>query len=121
MPKTVSTSERGRKGEEAAALWLLEQNWTVLEKNFRSKRGEIDLICIDKEVLVFVEVKTWTSWDVVELEQIISRTKQKRIIETAKYFLYLHRKYSNMSYRFDVVLAGASGIHHLAHAFTESV
>jgi putative endonuclease len=106
----------------------------ILASNFRSPAGEVDLIAQDRDTIVFVEVKTWNSRSIADLEYGIDRKKQRRIIETAKYFLAGHRKYNEMAVRFDVVFVGnapscssgtaaeaAPAIRHLASAFMERV
>ena len=115
MPK------KGRAGEEAAALLLKKKGMQILEKNFRSRRGEVDIIALDKETLVFAEVKTWSAYGIDALEQALDAKKQRKIIETSKYFLALHRKYRYMAVRFDAVFISPNGITHLASAFTERV
>jgi putative endonuclease len=74
----------------------------ILEKNYRSKAGEIDLIGLEGENLVFIEVKSWNGGP-EGLEQSLSPKKKRRIIETAKYFLLNHREYNDRPIRFDVV------------------
>jgi putative endonuclease len=102
----------------------------ILAANFRSPLGEVDLIARDGDVIVFVEVKTWGSRGIADLEYGINPEKQRRIIETAKYFLAAHREYNEMTIRFDVVFIGETGpqpapsqagprIHHLPSAFVE--
>jgi putative endonuclease len=104
----------------------------ILASNFRSSRGEVDLIARDGDTLVFVEVKTWASRGFADLEYGVDGEKQRRIIETAKYFLAAHREYNEMSVRFDVVFIekvplpsaiprNGPGIRHLASAFGECV
>jgi putative endonuclease len=104
----------------------------ILAFNFRSRRGEVDLVARDGDTLVFVEVKTWARRGFADLEYGVNGEKQRRIIETAKYFLAAHREYNEMSVRFDVVFiekiplpAGAPqdgpGIRHLASAFAECI
>ena len=115
MPK------KGRAGEAAAAFFLQEKGMRILEKNFRSSRGEVDLIALDRETIVFTEVKTWSSYGIDALEQALNDKKQHKIIETSKYFLSLHREYRYMAIRFDVIFVSPMGITHLASAFTERV
>ena len=55
MPK------KGQTGEEAAALHLEKKGMRILERNFRSRTGEVDIVAIDREILVFAEVKAWSS------------------------------------------------------------
>ena len=115
MPK------KGRAGEIAAALLLEQKGMKVLERNFRSYIGEVDIIALDGECVVFAEVKTWSAYGIDALEQALSRKKQHKIIETSKYFLSLHREYRYMAVRFDVIFISTEGITHLASAFTECV
>ena len=115
MPK------KGRTGEAAAAFLLEEKKMMILEKNFRSPIGEVDLIALEGETLVFVEVKTWSAYGIDALEHALDSKKQHKIIETAKYFLSEHREYRYMTVRFDVIFISPEGITHLASAFTERV
>jgi putative endonuclease len=87
-------------------------------------QGENSRLCpagAAPQTLVFVEVKSWTAMDFENLEYSINAKKQKKIIETAKFFLQKHREYSEAAVRFDVVFVNADTITHLASAFTESV
>ena len=92
-----------------------------MEKNFRSRKGEIDIIALDGETLVFVEVKSWSSYGLEALEYAIDAKKRHKIIETSKYFLSLHREYRYMAIRFDVIFISSGVVTHLASAFTELV
>ena len=113
--------EKGRAGEAAAVFLLEEKGMRILERNFRSRRGEVDIIALDGETLVFAEVKTWSAYGIEALEHALDKKKQHKIIETSKYFLTLHRKYRYMAVRFDVIFVSPEGITHLASAFTERV
>ena len=112
---------KGRDGEAAAASYLEEKGMQILERNFRSRKAEIDIIAIDGQTLVFTEVKAWSAYGVENLEYAIDSKKINKIIETAKYFLSLHRKYRYMPTRFDVIFVSPEGITHLASAFSECV
>ena len=114
-------SKKGHAGEARAASYLEEKGIIILEKNFRSRAGEVDIIALDGETLLFVEVKTWSSFGIESLEYSIDSKKQRRIIETSKYFLSLHRKYNYMAIRFDVIFVSPERITHLASAFAEGV
>ena len=113
--------ENGRKGEDSAAAFLENSGMTIIRRNFRHRSGEVDIIALEKETLIFVEVKAWSFYGIDALEHGINEKKQRRIIETAKYFLSLNRKYRYMAIRFDVIFVSPHGISHLASAFTESV
>jgi len=101
----------GSKGERQIAEWLTEKGYLILEKNWRTRTGEVDIIALDKTeqtssggVLVFVEVKTLLKTELSDLDLIINKKKQERIIKTAKHFLANNRKYNKMYIRFDVVV-----------------
>ena len=112
---------RGMEGESLAALALQQKGMQIIDRNIRSKTGEIDLVVLDGGVLVFVEVKNWPAYGLENLGFGINEKKQRRIIETAKYFLASHREYNYSSIRFDVVfLRPGEPMVHLASAFTES-
>ncbi|MCL1812782.1 MAG: YraN family protein [Treponema sp.] len=111
----------GAEGESQAALALQEKGMQLIGRNIRYKTGEIDLVLLDREDLVFVEVKNWPANGLENLEYMITQKKQRRIIETAKYFLAVHRKYKYRSIRFDIVfLQPGEPVVHLVSAFTES-
>jgi len=117
----MSKTDTGRKGEEQAAAALETAGMKILVKNFRSKTGEIDIIALDGDTIVFVEVKTWSNFGIEDLMYSIDIKKQRKIIKTAKFFLSENRKYSNMTIRFDVIFIQNNSIKHLASAFTERV
>jgi putative endonuclease len=111
----------GREGEERASGVLADAGMRIIARNVRSRTGEIDIVALDGDTIVFVEVKTWTAYSFEDLRFGIDRKKQRRIIETAKYFLSVHREYNGMAVRFDVVFIGPESITHLASAFMERV
>ncbi|GHU05332.1 UPF0102 protein [Spirochaetia bacterium] len=120
MPKKAAVTA-GKKGEDRAAAALEEAGMTIITRNFRSPMGEVDIVALDGETIVFAEVKAWSSYGIENLEYGINQKKQRRIIETAKYFLSIYRKYNYMTVRFDVVFIGPDAITHLASAFMERV
>jgi putative endonuclease len=119
----VHRVEKGREGENLAAQALEKAGFRIIARNFRSSRGEVDLVALDGTVIVFIEVKSWSFYGIQDLQYGIDRKKQFRIIETAKYFLSTHREYNEMAVRFDVIFvdSGAGSIRHLASAFAEHV
>ena len=120
MPE-ARISDKGRAGEAAAAFLLEKKGMKIIKMNFRSRKGEIDIIALDGDIVVFGEVKTWQAYGIDALEHSLDAKKQRKIIESSKYFLYLHREYKYMAIRFDVIFVSPSGITHLASAFTEGV
>jgi len=122
----MNTKTAGKIGEEQAASVLQAAGMEIIAKNYRSKiagrqTGEIDLIALDKETIVFVEVKNWHTFGFEDLQYGIDIRKQRKIIKTAKYFLSENRKYNKMSIRFDVIFVNGTQITHLASAFMERV
>jgi putative endonuclease len=122
MPSAHSAnSSKGRDGEKRAREALEKQGMQIIAANYRSPRGEVDIIARDGDTIVFIEVKAWSSFGIEDLQYGINEKKQHRIIETAKYFLAGHREYNEMAIRFDVVFVSPAAIRHLASAFMECV
>jgi len=111
----------GKEGENRAVQALEMAGMTIITRNFRSRKGEIDIIALDGETLVFVEVKAWSVFGIENLTYSLNPKKQNRIIETAKYFLSVYRQYYGRAIRFDVVFVGKEAVTHLASAFMEHV
>lgn len=98
-----TNQELGELGEKLAKKFLTERDYEIICQNFRSRRGEIDIIAKDKdETIVFVEVKTRTSLEFGNPAEAVDENKIKHIVKTAKYFLHT-RKMDNRSIRFDVI------------------
>ncbi len=92
----------GEKGEQLALAFLSSQGYVLLEKNFRCRLGEIDLIMQDGETVVFVEVKSRSgrSWGMPQ--EAVCPRKRAKIRRVAQYYLLL-KKITEASVRFDVV------------------
>jgi putative endonuclease len=98
----------GNTGEDRAAGHLKKQGYKVLERNFRTPLGEIDLIALHEGELVFVEVKTRTNDAFGAPELAVNPAKQRRMIGAALSYIK-NRKLHQMPCRFDVVaISGAS-------------
>ena len=78
----------GSRYEEETAAFLQKNGYRILEKNFRDRRGEIDLIAKDGRTLVFVEVKYRKNARNGYPEEAVDTRKQKKIRETAAYYVY---------------------------------
>lgn len=99
----------GRTGEDLAAKHLTEQGYVILERNYAAPQGELDLIALDGDTLVFVEVKTRSSNAFGAPELAVDRRKQERMVKAALGYLK-HKKLHQMPCRFDVVaIGGADG------------
>ena len=99
---TKSRRALGKWGETLAADFLNNQGYIIVERNYRTPYGEIDLIAYDGTVLVFVEVKTRTSDAFGFPEESITLQKQEHLISTAYAFLQSMSKPST-SWRIDVI------------------
>jgi putative endonuclease len=99
---TIERLNFGKKGEKAAESYLKKQGYRILKKNYRTKVGEIDLIAEHKNVLVFIEVKSRTSTAFEHPFMAVTPRKQKKIAQTASYFL-VENKVGDREIRFDVV------------------
>ena len=83
----MDRQELGRRGEEAAAAYLERVGFEVLETNWRTKAGEVDIVARDGDVLVLVEVKTRRTLSKGTPEDAVSASKQKRIGRLAAAYL----------------------------------
>lgn len=99
-----TAADKGRRGEAQATLLLEAEGWTILARNYRGPRGEIDIIARRGDTVAFVEVKNWSAYDAGELERALSPGKARRIVETSKIFLSRNREYSSARLRYDVLL-----------------
>lgn len=92
----------GKRGEDIAADFLKAKGFKVVSRNYRQKSGEIDIICTDRDTIVFVEVKTRTSADFGHPLEAVTRHKQHQISVTALNYLSRHNLLDKPA-RFDVV------------------
>ena len=93
--------ELGAWGEERAAKYLRGKGYTILERNFRCRSGEIDIIARRGGIIAFVEVKLRRDADFAEAREFVTPAKQRRVILTAEYWLASHR--TELQPRFDVI------------------
>ncbi len=106
--------QKGVRAEDRAAEYLIKQGYQILERRYNPKMGEIDLIAQRKDLLVFVEVKARKT-KTEALESITLRS-QKRIIQTAEYFLSLYDGVYDEA-RFDAVAVLPDQVYHLENAW----
>lgn len=94
----------GKKGEDIACNFLENNKYKVIERNFRCRQGEIDIIVYDENTkeIVFVEVKSRTNLKCGEPRQAVQKIKQKHIKQVANYYIYMYRLY-DIPARFDVI------------------
>lgn len=98
----MNRAQTGRLGESEAASFLEKKGYRVLERNYRCRYGEIDIVARDGAALVFVEVKTRASDRFGTPGESVDSRKQKKIILTAQYYIESNRLIDS-DLRFDVV------------------
>ena len=114
LPRSpASRSKIGILGEQLVSQWLIAKNCQIIQRQWHSRFGEIDLIAKGQsgegalrcEMLAFIEVKTRSegNWDADGL-LAVTRSKQKKLRTTARYFLVRHPHLSEVPCRFDVAL-----------------
>ena len=115
---TDNRRRTGARYEQSAARYLEDLGYVILEKNFRYRGGEIDLIAMEKDVLIFCEVKYRSGSSASAALEAVDIRKQRQIIRTAQYYLMKHPQMLQMVMRFDVIgITGTGGIAHIENAF----
>lgn len=92
----------GKSGENYACLELERRGYAILERRYRTRAGEIDVIARDGEMLVFVEVKARRSARFGYPAEAVTASKQRRLVQMASFYI-LRKGLSNSRCRFDVV------------------
>ncbi len=91
----------GTNGEQIAADFLLNKGYTILNRNWRAGKKEIDIIADDKGTLVIVEIKTRSSYDFAFPEEMVDKRKQKNLKAAAAVYANENRQYRDI--RYDVI------------------
>lgn len=107
----------GTQYEQITAEYLKQQGAQILEKNFRCRHGEIDLIIKDGAYLVFVEVKYRSTLKHGDPAEAVTFVKQERIRTAARYYLYQNRYGEDTPCRFDVIRILGDEINWIKNAF----
>ncbi len=105
----------GTKAEDRAADYLLAKGFTLLTRRFKGREGEIDVVALDGETLVFVEVKLRTKPGAVP-EEAIDGKKLQRLFAACEEYLAAYEG-PERPVRFDLVAIGPGGIRHVEDAF----
>lgn len=108
------------EGENAACEYLKKLGYGILERNYSCRVGEIDVIAVDKGVVVFVEVKSRTGTDFGLPEESVDLRKRKKIILTARYWAGAHGRECAKGMRFDVISVLRGEVRHTVNAFDAS-
>ena len=112
----------GKRGEEIAASFLKQKGYQILERNFYTRQGEIDIIAKEKQEYVFVEVKTRTNNQYGEPIEAINQKKIFHLKGAIRYYLYCHQL-ENKNIRIDVIEVKYQNnkiyLHHIKQAIKE--
>lgn len=107
----------GKQYEEKAAEYLKEKGFRLLSKNFQCRQGEIDLIGIQENCLVFTEVKYRSGEKSGTPEEAVGALKQQRICRASDYFRAQNPRYAQMQVRYDVIAITGENIRWYKDAF----
>jgi len=102
---TINSYHFGQKGENLATSFLASANYQIIERNFRTKIGEIDIIALNEKCLVFIEVKTRHSLEFGYPEEAVTRSKVTTITKVGEYYSKLHPELPQ-ELRIDVLAIG---------------
>jgi putative endonuclease len=112
----TSTRDVGLDAESRAERELCRLGYRILDRNYRAKRGELDLIAEDGDVLCFVEVRSRSRTDLGRPEETVDREKRGRIARAAEQWLVAHDAGQRLC-RFDVVAIDEAGVTLFKDAF----
>ena len=121
MPATAA-QVLGARAEQLALEYLQARGLTIVERNYRRRLGELDLVALDHGVLVIAEVRTRSGDAFGGAAASVDGRKQRRIIRAAEQLLQRRRDYAALPVRFDVLIVTAAAtdcaeVHWLRHAF----
>jgi len=97
----MNNIEFGRLGEEKAIEFLKKKGYKILERNYKTKIGEIDIIAKKNKKIIFIEVKTRSSYNFGRPEESVNEKKLKKIESVAQ--IYLQSQKINLPYSFEVL------------------
>jgi putative endonuclease len=105
---TLKSKKLGNKGEEIAVDFLKKQGLEIIARNYRNKAGEIDIICREADIFVFIEVKTKMGNQLGTPEEMVGLKKQKKLKQITQ--MYFMEKEMEPNYRIDVIAVDFSQI-----------
>jgi len=115
----MSNLESGKLGEKAAVKYLKKKGYKILDVNLKSKTGEIDIVAEDKGIIVFIEVKTRSSYEFGSPSEAVNGNRIRRYINSAKMYIN-NKRLAGRDIRFDVIEVLDDEINHLEDAFRKS-
>ena len=104
---TYARQRLGEQGESIACEELEKRGYAILERRYRTRFGEIDVIASDQGTIVFVEVKTKTECSFSDPVESVTKQKQRRLVSMAEQYV-AYKRLDTTPCRFDVVAVDAS-------------
>jgi putative endonuclease len=116
VDKARAGARNGQRAEDLAAAYLAARGLELLARNVRCKAGEIDLVCRDGVVLVFVEVRQRARLDFGGALASVAAPKRRKLARAARYLLHIRPAWRRSIVRFDVVgvQGNPCGLHEIA-------
>ncbi len=108
---------RGQTAENRACEYLLKNGLRVLERNYRCRQGEIDLVMNDADTIVFVEVRYRSNPAFGSAAESVDSRKQGKLITAANHYLQQHPRQAQRPARFDVVSMNGNNLEWIRNAF----
>ncbi len=102
LSQALHKQQLGKTGETIASNYLQKKGYRIIDRNFKARYGELDIICIHKNTLVFVEVKTRIGTEFGLPEESVTPKKLREVIQTAQYYILSHAGLPE-SLRIDVI------------------
>lgn len=116
----ISKTAKGRAAEDLVAAFLAAGGWSIVARNWRRGRGELDIVASRGRILAVVEVKSVDAYGLESLEASVGARKRLRIVETSKLFVSAHREFSSATVRYDVAAVAAGAVEdYFENAFAE--
>ena len=112
----ATTIERGNDGEARATAYLMRAGFRIVERNFRSKFGELDIVARDQGTLVFVEVRSRGGYMHGTAVEMVNIHKQRKVTRVAHSYIAMRRP-SFTSARFDVIGITGDDLVHIKDAW----
>ena len=99
--KKLTNQDKGANGENVAVAYLLQKGYSIIERNWRHKHSEIDIIAAKENKLHFVEVKTRTSKRFGNPEESVGEKKMNALKKGAEEYLYQNQQWQHI--QFDII------------------
>ena len=96
-------NDLGKAGEEIAARWLTEKGFVILQRNWRHRRSEVDIIAIRQKTYHFIEIKSGRGKAYGSPEDRVGKTKLQHMMRVAAHWQYLHPIPSGYRVQYDVL------------------